>query len=699
MDKYFYRPELEQALWLDMQSRLPDRLFDCHCHLGPGSGKKDAVGNEQHSDVAFWHKAMGKLAGASRLAGAMIMPRIVNPEQADSLNEFVRSEAARYTGFAVAHLIKPEDDQDKTEQLIRDHPVITSLKPYFRYSPNRWASTFDQFFPEWMARLADRHHLSVMLHIAREREALSDPKNYRLIQSYCEKYPNMRLILAHNALGHNVENLRKGLPHICGYPNIWFDSSGISESGSTNYILEYFGPKRLMYGSDLPLGTLLGKIHSSGNGLMCIFENRIDYTIHFATEEYITTTYEFNTECMLSLLTAADQWGLGKDDLADIFYNNAAWVYRLKDDGSGPDPERCRYEQTRYTQNLNEDSQPEPTTGVFSLLYDAQNTPYTDLASPAARDCPLGFREHATMAAARKELACCLPGKTHSDEYARRLQALHVWSEGVAVTATADDALELVSAATASGTGRQGTVFCVPDDAVSGQGIQGTRCTYGDLPALTAALATRPAALYLVVDGFFTRDDAFLRAAVQAAREHGVNVIYDERHSGFRHPLNSAGRILPDPDALIYGASASNGYAIGVVVAAQPVWQALASQSWRQPSCPAVAAALAVLDTPADAYRRLEVAGKRLVEAWQRASDTTGLPIRISGSTRFPCFRFASGNPEQMRHSYIRAMAQQGVIADLHAYVKSTDIFMTNLEALIVNAFQMIAGQKPGQES
>ena len=61
-------------------------------------------------------------------------------------------------------------------------------------------STPEEFLPEWLLEIADRHELAVMLHLVRRR-ALADPSNQRFLTDTCRRFGRARIILAHAARG------------------------------------------------------------------------------------------------------------------------------------------------------------------------------------------------------------------------------------------------------------------------------------------------------------------------------------------------------------------------------------------------------------------------------------------------------------------------------------------------------------------
>ena len=150
-----------------------------------------------------------------------------------------------------------------------DHPRVRVLKPYCNQTVStvrpKLRSYIRDYMPEWAWKLADRHHLAVTLHLVRYRGCLNDPDNLATVLRVCNEYPNMKLILAHCALAHNPDTLKAALRAVSNLDNLFFDSSGITESDAYCYVLDGFGPKKLLYGSDHPFGGTPGRLVQCGS--------------------------------------------------------------------------------------------------------------------------------------------------------------------------------------------------------------------------------------------------------------------------------------------------------------------------------------------------------------------------------------------------------------------------------------------------
>jgi glutamate-1-semialdehyde 2,1-aminomutase len=153
-----------------------------------------------------------------------------------------------------------------------------------------------------------------------------DPANIRQLRMISLDYPNAKIILAHCALGHNPYRLKSGLIQIRDLPNVYFECSGVAEALSIYYVLKYFGPHRLMYGSDgYGYAIRLNRCFALGPS----FSGK-----HFALmkpEEIGRHVFLYSAfEGLEALFAAGDIYGLDKEQWEDIFYNNAIRIYSLK---------------------------------------------------------------------------------------------------------------------------------------------------------------------------------------------------------------------------------------------------------------------------------------------------------------------------------------------------------------------------------
>ena len=71
--------------------------------------------------------------------------------------------------------------------------------------------------------------------------ALAEESNQTTIRKYCERYPNMKLILAHCARGFNMYHTIEAIDTLAGLENVYFDTGAICEAGAIHACIKAFG--------------------------------------------------------------------------------------------------------------------------------------------------------------------------------------------------------------------------------------------------------------------------------------------------------------------------------------------------------------------------------------------------------------------------------------------------------------------------
>jgi glutamate-1-semialdehyde 2,1-aminomutase len=317
----------------EVEPFLPDRVFDAHAHLfcaehyAPGTrpahqeGNPERLGLEEYMRYAEW------LHPRERTAGGLFFGLAVTGDRAAN-NAFVAAEVASGAARGLASygqlIVAPEQDAEQVRADARRLGMV-GLKCYHtlaRVDGPTWQAPIEAYLPEEHARIAHEEGLSITLHMVRDR-ALADPLNQATIRRYCERYPNMRLILAHAARGFNPWHTIEGIASLRGLRNIWFDTSAVTEAGAFEAIVETFGHERLMYGSDFYISHLRGRCVAIGDSFHWFYADDMGLEERHASLRPVL----IGLESLRSLRLAARRLKLGDSQIEDIFYNNAARLF------------------------------------------------------------------------------------------------------------------------------------------------------------------------------------------------------------------------------------------------------------------------------------------------------------------------------------------------------------------------------------
>jgi uncharacterized protein len=91
-----------------------------------------------------------------------------------------------------------------------------------------------------------------------------------------KKYPNIKIVLAHMG-GNDTSIVKKAVKAAIPFPNIYFDTSGISTPYRVEYAVNAIGPNRIIFGSDYPWCSFRGNYYNIEDSLLdektkqCIF--------------------------------------------------------------------------------------------------------------------------------------------------------------------------------------------------------------------------------------------------------------------------------------------------------------------------------------------------------------------------------------------------------------------------------------------
>lgn len=312
---------------------LPNKLFDahahlfCHNHYAPGAmpeslvGTPAMIGLDVYREYIDWIHPKGRTKGGLFFGIAFRGDRVAN-------NDFVAQEVnqARAAGFASygQMLIAPEMDPDYVRQEVRRHGFV-GLKPYHlmaQVDGPTFLAPIEAYLAEEHVRIAHEEGLSITLHIVRDR-ALADPVNQVTIRRYCERYPNMRLILAHAARGFNPWHTIEAIDSLRGLDNVWCDTSAVTEAGAFEAIVETLGHQRLMYGSDFHVSQMRGRCIAIGDSFHWLYAEEM----HLDEKHTTLRPVLIGLESLRSLFLAIHRLKLSDGQVEDIFYGNAARLF------------------------------------------------------------------------------------------------------------------------------------------------------------------------------------------------------------------------------------------------------------------------------------------------------------------------------------------------------------------------------------
>ena len=312
----------------ELESFVPDTIFDAHAHwyradhFAPDSAPELVKSGPAVVGSEVFDREMTQVIPRRKTEG-LFFPWPHPQVDLNAENAFLHQELLGRPGSRGQMLITPDQDPEFIRETVRRCGFV-GLKCYHVYSPRR--PTFDSFIEEYLpeshVRVAHEEGLSITLHLVRAR-ALADVANQETICRYCERYPNMRLILAHAARGFNAHHTILGIDSLRGLNNVWFDTSAVTDCGAIEAIINTIGHKRVLYGSDFPVSHLRGRCVALGDSFFWISAENTNLDVPYAKLELALVGHE----SLRTLKVAARSTRLTDAQVEDVFHNNGTELF------------------------------------------------------------------------------------------------------------------------------------------------------------------------------------------------------------------------------------------------------------------------------------------------------------------------------------------------------------------------------------
>lgn len=324
IDKQIYERELSP--W------LPPRIFDCHVHvslkencgwMSPERRSKiwamDVGGFQSWEQLKANHRALFP----DRPVDVLAFGGVYREQDAALENEVVLAGIHDPDNHAQGLMVtRPEWSTAAIEAGLRQGFI--GIKPYPDLAPQGTGevSIYD-FLPKAHLEVLDRHNGVLMLHIPRAGR-LADPDNIRELLEIAERYPSVRMIIAHVGRAYALPTAEKGLPHFAEVPGIMFETSANLNADVFELALETVGPDRILFGTDLPVTMMRGVREYDGDTYINFTDGPYLWNTNRKSpeEEARYTSYVYQE--LRALIEATRRAGYGMDVFHRMMYSNAA---------------------------------------------------------------------------------------------------------------------------------------------------------------------------------------------------------------------------------------------------------------------------------------------------------------------------------------------------------------------------------------
>lgn len=327
---------------------LPDRIIDIHSHVWLDELKG---GRDQFEErVVSWpelvagensiedHIALYAQLFPGKKVTPLIFSGLADPPHLEALNRYVGESASAFDCPSLLFAL-PEWSGDELAAKVSEGrflgiKVYLSLAP--SYIPGNEIRIFD-YLPHHQLEVIDRNRWIAMLHIPRSGR-LADPVNLAQLLEIDRRYPNARVIVAHVGRAYCPENAGTAFDILKDTTHLFFDISANTDSWVFERLIETVGPKRILFGSDLPI-TRMRMRRICENGMYVNIVPKGMYgdmsgDPHMRETDRGEDLTFFIYEEIEAFRKAAGARNLTEGDVEDVFYGNARRIF----DSSGPRP-------------------------------------------------------------------------------------------------------------------------------------------------------------------------------------------------------------------------------------------------------------------------------------------------------------------------------------------------------------------------
>ena len=323
----------------ELKDFLPEKIIDIHTHVYakknkialPLKNRRQVVWPSLVADENTGEQIqeMYRLMFPGKEVTPMIFSSIKRGQDFKLNNDYIAEISQKYR-FPALYYSRPEETKEELEDSVRQGGFL-GLKSYLglspEYLPEKEIRIFD-FFPKHQLEPADRNGWIVMLHIPRDGR-LGDKVNLAQLLEIESRYPNLKLIVAHIGRAYTKNDIGDAFEVLSSTKNMMFDFSANTNQYAMYRLLETFGTKRVMFGSDAPICRMRMKRITENNTYINVVpkglygdESQDPHLRGVEGAEADALTF-FLYETLRSFKRASEELGLSRQDIEAITYSNA----------------------------------------------------------------------------------------------------------------------------------------------------------------------------------------------------------------------------------------------------------------------------------------------------------------------------------------------------------------------------------------
>ncbi|MBM4041022.1 MAG: amidohydrolase [Planctomycetes bacterium] len=311
---------------------LPERILDAHVHLVRRSDYLPGIDPRKLKTTAPEPVAVDFTPRHLDATMRRLFPRqrweafvfhapytVIDIERA---NSWIASLGRRHPHLHPLMIVRPDMRAKELDAAVEAGGFV-GFKPYLSFArPHKGETRIGDFLTADHLKVAVARGLAVILHIPRKQRA-ADPANIRDVARICERWPTLKLVIAHCGRSYGPYYIEQAIGTWKGFPNLCFDVSAVDDPETIEVVLEHAGHRRLIYGSDMPVTLLRGRHLCVNRHCFFLTEKPCPNSVSPPRGAEFPMTF-MAYETVRAVLRACRKRGLPREALDDIFHRNAA---------------------------------------------------------------------------------------------------------------------------------------------------------------------------------------------------------------------------------------------------------------------------------------------------------------------------------------------------------------------------------------
>ena len=328
---YFKKTPLDEAFYAEhIEARLPRKLMDVHIHLSDPKlvGKRlDAQWDWAAAccdsmNIEGFHEVV-KTFHPDREVEILALPPVSAHLDHAACNDYMASIMGDGSVRSAEMVVRPEWTAEYVEQqLVENH--FAGFKPYPDLVAGKKGSEIGifEFIPHHQLAVLDRHKAILTLHIGRPGR-LPDPNNIHDLLEMRQKYPDIKIIIAHCGRSYAVDTIRRGLEGLGSHAgDFLYDLAAVLNPEVLRRVFDRLPHDQIFYGTDLPVFLWHGRRRWTDTEYFNLCREDFWWNKHEEGAETEAKYTFFLYEQLRNLLDVTDEFE-GQALREKIFYENA----------------------------------------------------------------------------------------------------------------------------------------------------------------------------------------------------------------------------------------------------------------------------------------------------------------------------------------------------------------------------------------